>query len=276
MTLLVILVFFYKSVYPGLGNQEGFTQTPVISQRYLLKRNQDIYDDFYVQLYDEVHLPQTFVEKQVDLILQMTMPSVETSVLLDVGTGKGHVLTALRNRGFYNVYGMDKSEAMIQQSVEKDRITCGDVLEPNTFDRITFSHILCLNHTLYELENSMAFFRNSYHWLKSGGYLMVQLTEDRLPSTETKEVAGLVYRKTVERTTTDTQHILVKETFVDKNTQNIRENEQILLHKDMGDILNEALYCGFQVKGKVVLNNPEPGSLDKPEIRKEYLYVFQK
>ena len=275
MTLLVLLVFFYKSTYPSLGNQEGFTQTPIISQRYLLKRNQDIYDDFYVQIYDEVHPPKTFVEKQVDLILQMTLPSIENSTMLDVGTGKGHVLTALQKRGYYNVYGMDKSESMIQQSVEKDRITCGDILESIAFDRVTFSHILCLNHTLYELENTMAFFRNSYHWLKSGGYLIVQLTEGRPPSTETKEVAGFVYKKTMEPTT-DAHRILVKETFVDKNTQNIRENEQILLQKDVGEIVNEALYCGFQVKGKVVLNKPEPGSLDKPETRKEYLYIFQK
>jgi SAM-dependent methyltransferase len=280
VTLLVFLLFSYRVLFPllspfGLGKKEWFNTLvgPVIPDKYLLRRNGDIYDAFYVDMYETVRTPKDRVEQQVDFVIQNTQPSHSASVFLDIGSGTGSTLSSLTTRGYVNVYGIDRSAEMVRRcpAAVASHMVQGDALESMQFEKATFSHILCLGGTLYELDpaDRLALFQNAYYWLKHGGYFIVELTDFSLSKTAPASVVNtpeFTYKKALEFGT-DNNRITVLETFVDKTSRNVRENEQVLERTDIGSTVNDALYCGFQVTGKTEMVGTSP---------KQFLYVFQK
>jgi hypothetical protein len=72
---------------------------------------------------------------------------------------------------------------MIEKATEKCgkhvKIRRGDVTDSKKYDKYTFSHILCLYHTIYEIENKRKFFQNCRYWLKNGGMLIVHLVDKK-------------------------------------------------------------------------------------------------
>ena len=64
--------------------------------------------------------------------------------------------------------------------------------------------------------------------------------------------------------------VLFREKFTDKETRKIRENEQTLYMEDMGEIVNDALFCNFIVQGKLSLSDINGGDPN------QYLYVFER
>ena len=281
ITLLVFILFSYRVLYPsfstllGLGKKEGFNTLvgPVIPDKYLLKRNGDIYDAFYVDLYETVRSPKERVEQQVDFVIKNTQPSQYESVFLDIGSGTGSALSSLKTRGYVNVYGIDSSPEMVRRcpSAIAENVIQGDALESMQFERTTFSHILCFGGTIYDLNPSdrITLFQNAYIWLKHGGYFIVELTDFSSAKTSKNIVVNtpeFTYKKALEFGT-DNNRITVLETFVDKSNKNVRENEQVLEKTNVGEIINDAIYCGFQVSGKTEMGDTLP---------KQVIYVFQK
>jgi len=281
ITLLVFILFSYRVLYPsisnilGLGKKEGFSILvgPVIPQKYLLRRNGDIYDAFYVDMYETVRSPKKRIEQQVDFVIKNTQPSQSLSSFLDIGSGTGSALVVLKSLGYVNVYGIDNSPEMVRScplSISQN-VVQGDALESMQFDRNTFSHILCFGGTIYDLNptDRITLFQNAYIWLKHGGYFIVELTDfssARLSKEYTANTPGFTYKRSLEFST-DNNRITVLETFVDKSNSNVRENEQVIDKADVGEIVNYALYCGFQVTGKTEMNESVP---------KQVVYVFQK
>ena len=284
VALLVFLMFSYRVLYPvllpflsriGLGKKEGFNTLvgPVIAEKYLLRRNGDIYDAFYVDMYNTVRSPKERVEQQVDFVIKNTQPSQTASVFLDIGSGTGSTLSAFKSRGYINVYGIDNSPEMIRHcsSSIAQNVIQGDALESMQFERTTFSHVLCLGGTIYDFNptDRITLFQNAYIWLKHGGYFIVELTDFSSARTSPNLVMrtpDFTYKKALEFGT-DNNRITVLETFVDKSNKNIRENEQVIERTDVGDIVNDAIYCGFQVAGKMVMKGTAP---------KQVVYLFQK
>ena len=281
ITLLVFLLFSYRVLYPrllpllGLGKKEGFNTLvgPVIPDKYLLRRNGDIYDAFYVDKYETVRSPKERVEQQVDFVIKNTQPSQTASVFLDIGSGTGSALSALKSRGYMNVYGIDSSPEMVRRcpSAVAQQVIQGDALESMQFERTTFSHVLCFGGTIYDLNSAdrMTLFQNAYIWLKHGGYFIVELTDFSSAQNKPPTVVNtpeFTYKKALEFGT-DNHRITVLETFVDKSNQNVRENEQVIERTNVGEIVNDALYCGFQVTGKTEMSGTLP---------KQVIYVFQK
>ena len=131
------------------------------------------------------------IKNELKLILEATSAD-ETSVFLDVGCGTGETLKTLNNVGA-RCFGIDKSEAMVKTAKSKclsgandpsqrllsqsdqGSIKNADVLDAMNYDRQTFSHVLCLYHTIYEIENKAKFFQNCRYWLKNGGVLVIHL-----------------------------------------------------------------------------------------------------
>ena len=72
--ILFILLNIYKRFFPI--KLEGFSQ----SDRYILKEDNDIYDNFYTQIYDNLMLSENRSEYEVSKIIEMTEPSKSYSV----------------------------------------------------------------------------------------------------------------------------------------------------------------------------------------------------
>jgi SAM-dependent methyltransferase len=299
LTLVVIVVFLYKKAWTWT-KKEGFEQ----NKRYLLKRNDDRIDDFFVEVYDVIHPPETCVEAQINTIVQMTQPSMSSSVFLDIGSATGAAAESLLDKG-YKAYGVDSSQAMVNYSKRVHpslSVTCGDVKDAMLFEKGTFSHITCLHFAVYSFQDKVAFFKNCYHWLKSGGYLIVHMVDKprfnaTIPAAFNPFNWGMIQanfsepwkkRPTEERSlktvadfgafTYDAEYdvqpnrteVVFREKFTDKDTTHIRENEQTLYMEEMGEIVNDALFCNFIVQGKLSLADVNGGD---PH---QYLYIFER
>jgi SAM-dependent methyltransferase len=178
LAFVVALIYLYKTLSKDINPYtEGFVQM----QKFILKRDADAYDEFYAHIYDKIHLPEDRCKNELKLILEATSAD-ETSVFLDIGCGTGETLKTLNDVGA-QCFGIDKSEAMVKTAQTKcspkeiGSIKNADVLDAMNYNRQTFSHILCLYYTIYEIENKAKFFQNCRYWLKNGGVLVVHLVD---------------------------------------------------------------------------------------------------
>ena len=274
--LIVGGIYLWVLVYKKDVDQsmEGFTQ----SAPFILKRGQDAYDDFYVDLYDALQSTSTRTNQNLIQILKMTEPTTKHSVFLDVGCGTGYLVHQLHEAG-YRVYGIDISPTMInyaRTSYPACEWIQGSVLDPMAFESKTFTHIVCTHFTVYQFADKAAFFSNCFRWLQSNGYLILHLVNPSkfdtilplgrptlLPQPQTYsktritdtlvEFDDFSYRTSYSFPSTDSSSIvLFRETFTDKFSSNVRQNEQTLYMEDMDTIVSMALEAGFILKGKAV------------------------
>jgi SAM-dependent methyltransferase len=253
---------------------EGFTQ----SERFVLKTDGESYDDFYAKVYDRIHLPEDRTTTELSQILKITGAD-DNSVFLDVGTGTGETLRHLSESGA-NCVGIEKSPAMVAQTATKTDapVKHADVLEPMAFERASFTHILCLYQTIYEIANKPAFFTNCRYWLRGGGYLVIHLVnKDRFNTVVPVGTPPLIDNpqkyasKRIVRTEVDFGNFeyvakydicdgkcsTFVETFTDAATRNVRQNERKLFMESEQDILAMAGKCGFSQVGKVAVESDE-------------------
>ena len=266
--LFIILgIMVYKHFYISQLDKEGFEQ----KEKFVLKRDENIYDNFYAEIYDKLHKPESQVDFILDFIHSNTQSSNE-SIFLDVGSGTGDLVNKLKNGGYY-AYGIDKSKAMVDKCTEKfpeNECKCGNVSEPLAFEKSTFSHILCTNKTIYEIQNKSQFFNNCYFWMKPGGYLIVHLVEpSKFDATIPAGKSLLSNPQSYSSSRITDTYIdfidfnyrakydfkndnvaVIKETFTDAATNNIRQNELTLYMDTIENILKTAKMNGFVVQGK--------------------------
>lgn len=284
--LLVILAFaliissLFKKVLNKLPH-EGFTQdSPFVS-----KRNNEIYDSYYAMIYDDIFRPKPRVEYEYKTILDMTSPTTENSVFLDVGSGTGSLVSSLTNQG-YEAYGIDKSKAMVDVSQIKYQdlqVKCGDALDSMSFDRGTFTHITCMNFTIYEIADKPTFFRNCFYWLKPNGYLILHLADrDKYSPVVPASVPSMIDnpQKYVEKRITESMidfydfsyknsakfdkpgEVHIAETFKDSKNGNVRQNEITLYMGNVRDILYMAQQSGFVLHSQTTMK------------KDDYQYIF--
>jgi SAM-dependent methyltransferase len=288
---LVLLAILYVAVIMRKTylKREGFSET--VEEKYVIKRNENIYDDYYANVYDKIYEPKKAAKEIADFVISFTQASTSKSVMLDCGSGTGELMAYIKERGF-NIFGIDRSEDMVEYATSKYpdlRIKTGDVTIPMTYDKSTFSHILCigLQNPLYNTRDKQTLFSNFYHWLIPNGYLVIQLAdkkkfdpippagrssvlenpqtiaEDRITQTEIKFV-DFQYKSNYEFGREDGA-VLVTETFTDSGRRNVRQNEQILYMDDIDSIIDVARKCGFLVHGQMNLLS---------SIGDEHQYVF--
>jgi|Laugresbdmm110sn_1035088.scaffolds.fasta_scaffold02198_9 SAM-dependent methyltransferase len=248
-----------------LTQPEGFQQ----KDRFVLKTDKSSYDGFYSEIYDEIWTPDERVNYEMEMIIQTIDPDTRFSNMLDVGCGTGTFLKELKQRGF-KAQGIDRSKAMSQRCIDEGlQVTIGDILDPMVYDRSTFSHIFCLDFTLYELEDKRKFFKNAYYWLQNNGYLVIHLA-DKNQFNAIVPAARPIYLDSVEQLgpsritkteiefddfiyvsdyVTHNKKVIHKESFTDKATQHIRQNERTLEMDSTEEIMRMALAAGFSAKG---------------------------
>jgi len=257
-----ILAFKYFS--DKVIMKEGFVQ----QDKFVLKKDGKSYDDFYAQIYDKIHSPDP--KRELEEIMKITGAD-NNSAFLDVGSGTGCTLSALVDSGAKCI-GIDKSEAMITVAKEKcgSSVIKGDVTEPIHFSRNQFTHILCLNQTIYEIEDKHAFFTNCRYWLRNGGALVLHLVDkNRFNTVVGKTLLVDNPQKYVKERITKSEtdfgdftyfakyDIKQKgastftETFTDAVTKNVRQNERTLFMDLEEAVLKIAQQCGFSQHGKI-------------------------
>ena len=262
----IILVVIYINKKPRV---EAFQQ----SEKFVVRTNADVYDDFYSEIYDELMVPEERVNYELDLIINTIQPDKGFAKILDVGAGTGTLVGELSRRG-YMATGVDRSTSMVQKSGRQ--MNKGDVMDPMLFDRASFNVILCLDFTIYEMSDKRGFFKNAFYWLENHGYLVVHLADkDRFNTItpgakpvvlDTVEQLGPERIKKTEIDFGDFTYssdyiygegcrVCHKETFVDKASQNVRQNELTLYMEGVDEIVELGKKSGFTVKGGFSLAN---------------------
>ena len=282
--LLLALLMWYRR-QDLTPYYEGFSQ----NSRFILKRESEIYDEFYVEIYDQLMKPEQYNDFAIDQMIEMTKPNPRTSVFLDIGSGTGHLVERLNHRG-YNVFGVDQSKAMVDHADKKCpdvHIKHGNALEPMLYEKNTFTHILCTGFTIYQIDNKIDFLRNCFYWLQPGGYLILHLVDRNQFDTIVPggkpplfESPQLYAKKRITDTIVDfidfeykgsyrfldqNKTAIFQETFTDGATKNVRQNEITLYMDDIDTILKASSYCGFLVQGNANM---------KSCIGDEYQYLY--
>lgn len=297
MLLIIIIIaiinYLFRLSEPPKKIPEGFSQ----NAPFILKTDLEIYDDFYAEVYDGITERDKSCHRELFEIIKMTEPDTKNSTILDIGSGTGCVVNQLTEAG-YNVYGIDKSKSMIEFSETKypnSNFISADIVDTMTFEKNLFTHILCNNFTIYEIFDKITFFRNCYFWLKPNGYLVLHLVDkDRFNAKKFKDSLmdlTALYKKynfsqQEKRTETSAEFIdfeytgnyeiksnssivIFKETFIDKETNNIRQNENTLMMDSIEDILRVASNAGFVIHGKT---NMKACNGDE----NQYIYVLER
>jgi ubiquinone/menaquinone biosynthesis C-methylase UbiE len=276
--IVLIIYYLYKLSTPiSAEKKEGFSQ----ESPFVLKTDLDIYDDFYASVYDGITDRNKMCQRELFEIIKMTQPDTTNSTILDVGSGTGCAVSELVDAG-YQAYGIDKSSAMIDLAEAKYpdiQFIKGDIMDSMAFEKGLFTHILCTNFTIYEISNKSAFFKNCYHWLKPNSYLVLHLIDKEKFSARTFKdsimdfpaLYRLIQPQSKERKTStsaefidyiydanyEIKHeiIIFKETFTDKTTRNIRQNENTLFIEPIEKILNMASSIGFIIHAKTAMSS---------------------
>ena len=273
--ILIIIIFLGLMIYKHFKGEivfhEGFTQ----NGRFVLKHNTDIYDDFYANIYESVNPPVERISYEIKTICSITQAD-DNSVFLDIGSGTGYLVNELTELGF-QTYGIDNSKAMIDYSEKKYKnavVKQGDVLDSMVYEKSTFSHILCLYFTIYEITDKSLFFKNCYFWLQPGGYLILHLVDNTKynPIKKSKDMRPIknytgnnnissntaVYDYNDFKYKTDYELnksgvVTITETFTDSQTDKIRQNETNLHIESLETIIGISKKYGFISHGCIDL-----------------------
>ena len=316
LILFGVVIFMLKPLNKSLNKKEGFisnfsstnyngtlledSMDLYSKQDFSVKTNiTDVYDDFYVNIYDDL-LYYTFKNNyEIGVIVNNTNPTTE-SAILDIGSATGHYVGTLASRG-YNITGIDISPAMIKKAksnypLYKNNFINGDVLDISVFRSNSFTHITAMNYIIYYMNNKSIFFQNCMNWLMPGGYLLLHLVDKenfnyKLPS------SGLFNKDKNSQKTINNKRIIenklniqkydidytsvfeidgnnstIQEKFTEKVNDNeiARKNIHKLYMESMDEIVNMALNNGFILQGIVDMANIENSR------HNQYIYIFTK
>lgn len=283
---IVRYVVFQRRHREGFENDENDDDTG----KFIIKRDNDIYDDFYSRVYDKLVFSDVKNNFEIGKIINHTNLTKKSNIL-DIGSGTGHHVAELNRLGYHHALGIDSSPAMIKKSKENypnANFIQGDVNKTMTFNNNEFSHILSLYFTIYYFKNKRHFFDNCYRWLRPGGYLIIHLVDrekfdtilpvgdvftfvspqkyadSRITSTVAK-FNNYEYKSKFEFKNDDVNFI---ELFKNKHSGKIRKNIHKLYMENQSVILSKARDSGFILMSKI--------NMSKCQYNYQYLYILQK
>ncbi len=285
--LLLLLVITFKGLKGHSSLFEGFEQ----NDQFLVKSGNDIYDDFYTDIYDYLVFNNLKDEYEVGEIINKTSPSSQSRIL-DVGCGTGHHTALLGSKG-YDILGIDISPSMIKKDKENYpdyKFEVADATNSGTFEPSSFTHILCMYFTIYYIKDKKQFFDNCFNWLMPGGYLIVHLVDrdnfDPIlpPGNPLLYVSPQRYAKKRITTTKvkftdfsynadfklkkDQDIAIFEEKFKNDSNGKVRKNEHTLYMPDLETIVQDAEAAGFFLEAQI--------DLIKCQYEYQYLYMFVK
>ena len=287
--LFIVIIVFFITVMANKFTpvHEGFQQR----EKYILKQNKNIYDPFYVSIYDQLFDNSVKNKYEVDEIKHTTNLGKNSS-LLDIGSGLGNHIN-LFSKIANSCVGLDQSLSMVE-AAKKKFTKCdfkhGNALDFMTFKANSFTHITCLYFTVYYFQDKVSFFKNCYDWLVPGGYLIVHMVNrdkfdpildvanplhivnlqkyapKRITSCNVK-FTGFNYKANF-NLDKNNNTAEFDETFKDNKSNNVRANKHILHMDTQKNILSLAKNVGFILKGKI--------DLIGCQYEYQYLYIMYK
>lgn len=289
--LLVFIVLFLFVIFAFKGLNSGFKEGFEQHEEFLFKTGQDIYDDFYAEIYDYLVFNSLKDEYEVGEIINKTSPSSQSKIL-DIGCGTGHHVAELASRSIDTI-GIDLSPSMIKKAKENFpnyKFKVADALNSNAFETNKFTHILCMYFTIYYFKDKEQFFKNCFNWLLPGGYLLVHLVDrdkfdpilppgnplvlvspqkyakERITSTKVK-FTDFAYAADFEL---DEKTDVAKFSEKFKNDANgkVRKQEHIMYMPELSTIVDEAQGAGFILQGQI--------NLLQCQYEYQYVYIFTK
>lgn len=175
--------------------REGFTDAgagAVDAAKEVFLKNDELYDDFYAQIYDQLTQNGSRTQAKIGMILdkwkQQGLRKEDMSVL-DVGCGTGVAALMLAKMGVKQVIGLDKSPAMLtyaQGLLDKEANLTpeqkktvvwkqADVQSPSAMGGAEVQGAVVLYFTLYYLPDKESLFRNLFLWVAPGGQLVLEV-----------------------------------------------------------------------------------------------------
>ena len=285
VSIFLIVIFILKGFQMPIL-VEGYEQ----NDKFLFKKDGDIYDDFYADVYDYLVFNSVKNDYEVGNIINKTTPDSH-SIILDVGSGTGHHVAKMSDNGL-NVIGVDRSTSMVKKAKEKyPDLKCqvGDVMNGSQFKDNSFTHIMCMYFTIYYLKSKQQFFENCMEWLMPGGYLIIHLVDEHKfdpiippgnplyivsPQKYAKEritKTKVTFDKFIYTSNFDFNQDNSIATFNEKfkfNDGKIRKHEHTLYMEPIDNVISYAKEVGFLVQGKI--------DLVKCAYEYQYLYIFVK
>lgn len=272
---------------------EGFHQT----KPYVYKKDDDIYDEFYADIYDELMNTSARSEWELVQMIRITSPDTNNSVFLDIGSGTGYTVNTLTQNG-YSAYGVDNSQKMIEYAEKKYpniQLVNANVKDSMAFERASFTHILCTKMTIYQFKDKHSFFSNCFRWMIPNGYLILHLVDRKyfniIQPNANRDVKFVpLIPKEDERCTKVVSHyddfkykacysfpenleemnvVSLTETFTDKETNYVRNQEHTMYMEDMKEIVNIAKQVGFIFHAKVDMEHVIGDE-------NQYLYILER
>lgn len=277
---IIVMTIFKQIKRPEI---EGFQQ----DNGFDFKEGDNIYDNFYSTIYDTLVFSGAKNGYEIGQIVNKTEPTSESRIL-DIGSGTGHHVKLLADKGF-NVVGIDKSDAMVKKAKDNypdlDFIR-GDAMNSFAFNHGSFTHIMCLYFTIYYFKNKRQFFQNCYNWLQNGGCLCIHLVDKDMfdpilppanplflispqryaPKRIMKSSVifkGFNYDSEFQLNNKDNEAKFV-EKFVDKGGKKIRKQEHLMFMEKSEDILKISQDVGFILEAKI----------DLTPVQYEYNYIY--
>lgn len=260
-------------------------------EKYKVLKGQDIYDPFYVSIYDSLFSEPVRIEKDVNAVLNNTKYNSNSS-LLDIGSGTGLHVRSLHET-FKNIKGLDKSLEMTKLAKKRFpyiEFQHGDAMDNTLFQPSSFSHITMFYFTFYVFHDTYGILHNIHTWLKPGGYFVVHLVNRKMfdpilsianpinfisiqkhaeKRLTTSDVKFNDFRYKSEFKLDDVQNSAIfEETFKHSKTGNIRKHIHTSVAPKLKIVIDTAEKVGFKVLKKI--------SMVDIQYEYQYLYVFQK
>jgi len=291
--LLVILIT--KRIY----KKEGFEN--ITNKEIIIKRGNDIFDNYYVNIYDDLVYNKIKNEYEIGIILNNSNPTTQ-SKLLDIGCGTGHHVDSFNKQNINSVIGIDNSQEMIKKAKKNypnSKFKLCNALNTLEFQNDSFTHITCLNLTVYYIKNKKQLLNNCYNWLMSGGVLVINLVNSKLFNAITPVVyeTGIkpssklcktrLTKCNIKFTTLDYKsdfqldetinantslltvpNAILKESFKLKNSNTTRINEHQLYMSTQESILNMAKNMGFIMKSQ--------NKYSDNKYKGQFIYILEK
>lgn len=263
LLLLLILVFFVGTT--SNSNKEGFINQ---KDKFTFKKGPQIFDTFYSNVYDNIITDKVKDEYIVGEVINKTSPTSQ-SFLLDIGSGTGDIVS-LFNQKNIKAIGLDNSTSMINISKQKYpflEFNKGDATNIMIYPAHTFTHVTCLNDTLYYIKDKKHLFKNIYEWLIPGGYFILSLdTNDTINITNKNKELFTDFSYKIQ-TESNGKMLLLNETF--KDNKGVVRKQQHQLFKDTNDnIMKDIRNEGFIINGKF--------SLTPVNYKNKNLYIIYK
>ena len=285
-TILIILLFVLLCLLL-VKSQRPFRETFTNNDDKFIYKNNDLYDDFYSNIYDDL----VYNQRKNDFEGGEIMKFVKEGKALDIGSGSGHHVNQLSKEGL-DCVGLDSSKSMIKKAkikFPKEEFIYGNALKPMNFQPNSFNLITCLYFTIYYIKDKEQLFKNVSLWLKPGGYFVLHLVDKHnfnpmVPAGDPFMIIS-PQNYTDERIKDTTVHFdnfkyksnfalpeknkaIFKEYFKFKDSNRVRQNDHVFYMENQKTIVQLAKNVGLKLQDVIDMS---PCAYDH-----QYLYIFQK